>query len=145
MSGNEQVSDDDAEWRDWVRRVVAGIVLLGILIAAGGVWAYRRLEERRVFQERTAAAERLLAAGAQADFDGVKFTKILYGGRPADDEAFTILTGFTAARAVEAAGARVTNDGLRPLMELIKGVPLTEYCDEAKLAPRERSPHLLAG
>ncbi|HTK78096.1 MAG TPA: hypothetical protein VL371_22710, partial [Gemmataceae bacterium] len=144
MSAGEQLPDDDTEWRDRVRRVVVCTLVLGILAAAGGVWAYRRLEERRVIQEGAAAALRLKAAGAQAEFDGEKFTKVLYGGRPADDEAFAILNRFTAARAVEAAVARVTNEGLRPLVELrdLESLDLTGAVniDGRGLAPPRAAP-----
>src|SRR5689334_6581714 len=99
MNSGEQLSDDDLGLRGEARRTASALLKLAVLagIAAGGLWAYARVEKRRTVRKQTtaegkAAIDRLAATGGDVVSYEERYNSAIFIRRPADDEGIAALT-----------------------------------------------------
>ncbi len=106
--------------------VIAGRYKLVEPVGEGGmgsVWMAQQTEP-----VRRAVADKLIKAGMDSKQVLARFA--------AEQQALALMDHPNIARVFDAG----TTDGGRPyvVMELVKGVPLTDFCDARRLTPRER-------
>jgi eukaryotic-like serine/threonine-protein kinase len=95
-------------------------------IGEGGMGAVFLAEQERPVRRKVAL--KIIKPGMDSDQVVARFE--------AERQALALMDHPNIARVLDAG----TTDSGRPffVMELVKGVPITQYCDEAQLAPRER-------
>src|SRR5690349_8390120 len=127
MNSGEQLSDDDLGLRGEARRTASALLKLAVLagIAAGGVWAYARVEKRRTVRKQTAAEVKAAIDRLAA---GTWFRTRNDTTPPSLSAAPPTMRGSPRSplhelREIDATAARVTNDGLRHLAKPYKAAP----------------------
>jgi serine/threonine protein kinase/tetratricopeptide (TPR) repeat protein len=132
FGGADRSDDDDEPTADYsgkdehVGAILAGKYKLIEVIGEGGMGSVYMAQQTEPVKR--AVAVKVIKAGMDS--------KAVLARFEAERQALAMMDHPNIAKVLDAG----TTDGGRPffVMELVKGVPITQYCDEWKLTPRQR-------